>query len=89
MLQQGKITRVYGGDENQDETFSSLTTLDVGLIDENQIVTFDDEFIAYIITGNGKINGQNVVNGDLIRGHDMQFLAETDSQIIIVRKNSK
>ena len=89
LLQQGKITRVYGGDENQDKTFSSLTTIDVGLIDANQIVSFDDEFIAYIITGNGKINGQNVVNGDLISGHDMQFLAETDSQIIIVRKNSK
>ena len=35
-LQQGRVTRVYGGDENQEETFASQTTLDVGLVDANQ-----------------------------------------------------
>jgi redox-sensitive bicupin YhaK (pirin superfamily) len=85
-LQQGKVTRVYGGDGKQDETFSSHTTLDVGLVDASQTVSFDDEFIAYVVTGSGMLNGQNVVDGDLIRGNALEFQAKTDSQIIIVRK---
>jgi len=85
-LQQGKITRVYGGDENQDETFPSQTTLYVGLVDAKQIISFDGEFIAYVTTGNGTLNGQKVTSGDLVRGNNIEFQAETDSQIIIVRK---
>ncbi|MDH3696068.1 MAG: hypothetical protein OEQ15_02010, partial [Nitrosopumilus sp.] len=85
-LQQGKITRVYGGDENQDETFASQTTLYVELVDAKQTVSFDGEFIAYVTTGNGTLNGQKVANGDLVRGNNMEFQAEADSQIIIVRK---
>jgi redox-sensitive bicupin YhaK (pirin superfamily) len=86
ILQQGQITRVYGGDNNQDETFSSGTVVDVGLVDANQIVSFDGEFLAYVTVGNGTINGETVSNGDLISGNDIQFQAEIDSQIIIVRK---
>ena len=85
-LQQGKVTRVYGGDANQEETFASKTTLDVGLVDANQTISLDGEFIAYVTSGNGTLDGQNVTDGDLIRGHDIRFQAKTDSQIIIVRK---
>ena len=85
-LQQGKITRVYGGNENQDETFVSQTTLYVGLVDAKQTISLDGEFIAYVTTGNGTLNGQKVANGDLVRGNNVEFQAETDSQIIIVRK---
>jgi redox-sensitive bicupin YhaK (pirin superfamily) len=84
-LQQG-VTRVYGGDSNQDETFSSGTIVDVGLIDVNKTISFDGEFLAYVTVGNGIINGEKVSNGDLIRGNDLQFQAESNSQIIIVRK---
>jgi redox-sensitive bicupin YhaK (pirin superfamily) len=85
-LQQGKVTRVYGGDVNQNETFASQTTLDVGLVDANQTISLDGEFIAYVTRGNGTLDGQNVTDGDLVRGHDIRFQAKTDSQIIIVRK---
>ena len=85
-MQQGRVTRVYGGDDNQEETFVSKTTLDVGLVDANQTVPLDGEFIAYVTSGNGILDGQNITDGDLVRGHDMEFQAQTDSQIIIVRK---
>jgi redox-sensitive bicupin YhaK (pirin superfamily) len=85
VLKQG-VTRVYGGDSNQDETFSSGTIVDVGLIDANKTISFDGEFLAYVTVGNGMINGEKVSNGDLIRGNDLQFQAESNSQIIIVRK---
>ena len=85
-LKQGKITHVYGGDNNQDKTFSSYTVVDVGLLDANQTVSFDGEFLAYVTVGNGMLNGEAVSNGDLIRGNDIQFQARENSQIIIVRK---
>jgi len=85
-LESGKTTRVYGGDENQDETFASQTTLDVSLVDAKQTISIDGEFIAYVTLGDGVLNGTKVTNGDLVRGHDFKFQAEIDSQIIIVRK---
>jgi len=85
-LEPGKITRVYGGDENQDETFASQTTLDVSLVNAKQTISIDGEFVAYVILGDGVLNGTKVTNGDLVRGHDFKFQAEIDSQIIIVRK---
>jgi len=85
-LQQGKVTRVYGGDANQEETFASKTTLDVGLVDANQTVSLDGEFIVYVTRGNGMLDGQNIADGDLVRGYDVEFQAQTNSQIIIVRK---
>jgi len=84
-LQKG-VTRVYGGDSNQDETFSSNTIVDVGLIDANKTISFDGEFLAYVTVGNGLLNGEKVSNGDLIRGNDLTFQAKSNSQIIIVRK---
>lgn len=85
-LEQGKIIRVYGGTNNQSETFASQTIIDVGLIDVNQKISFDGEFIAYVTRGDGTLNGESVTNGDLIHGTDLTFEAKTDSQIIIVRK---
>lgn len=84
-LQQG-LTRVYGGDSNQDEIFASKTILDVGLVDAKQTISLDGEFIAYVTVGNGLLNGEKVSNGDLIRGNNLTFQAESNSQIIIVRK---
>ncbi len=84
-LQQG-VTRIYGGDDNQDETFSSHTILDVGLVNEKQTISLDGEFIAYVTRGDGILNDTKVSDGDLIRGNDLQFQAESNSQIIIVRK---
>ena len=86
LLEQGKITRVYGGDENQNKIFASKTTLDVGLLNANQSISFNGEFLAYVTVGNGILNGEKVSNGDLIRGDNITFQAQTNSQIIIVRK---
>ncbi len=84
-LKQGKTTHVYGGFDS-DEIFSSHTVLDVGLVDTNQSISVNGEFIAYVTTGSGTLNGTNVSDGDLIRGTDLTFQADENSQIIIVRK---
>lgn len=88
VLTNGKTTRVYGGNDTQNETFSSNTIVDVGLVDANQNISFDGEFIVYVTLGSGTINNTAVSAGDLIHGNDLKFQALHDSQIIIVRKKS-
>ncbi len=83
-LQQGKIIRVYGGSHEQDETFPSKTILDVALLDTNQRITLDGEFIAYVTRGSGIVNEEKVSNGDLIRGNNLEFQSTDDTQIILV-----
>jgi len=84
-LQQGKIVRVYGGNKNQNNTFSSSTVMDVALLDANQKISLRGEFIAYVTRGSGIIDGQNVSDGDLIQGNNFDFQSLDNSQIILVR----
>lgn len=53
--------------------------------DAKQTISFDGGFIAYVTLGTGTINGQKVTNGDLVRGNNIEFHAELNSQIIIIR----
>jgi redox-sensitive bicupin YhaK (pirin superfamily) len=83
-LQQGKISRVYGGSEEQNETFPSKTTMDVGLLDKNQKITLDGDFIAYLTRGSGVIDGEKITDGDLVKGNNLTFQASEDTQLIVV-----
>ncbi|WP_316505739.1 pirin family protein [Nitrosopumilus sp.] len=83
-LQQGKVIRVYGGSQGQDETFPSKTVMDVGLLDVNQKITLDDKFIVYVTKGSGIIDGEKVSNGDLIQGTNLEFRATEETQIILI-----
>ena len=86
VLKQGETTRVYGGYDTQHETFASKTTVDVGLVDANQSMSYDGESLVYITLGSGTINGTAVSAGDLIHGNNLEFKAVHNSQVIIVRK---
>ena len=82
-LQQGKITRVYGGPKDQDETFPSQTIMDIGLLNENQKIPLDGKFVAYVTKGGGIINEKKVSEGDLVQGHDQEFQSLENTQIIV------
>jgi hypothetical protein len=84
-LQQGKITRVYGGPQGQDETFPSMTIMDVGLLDTNQKITLEGDFIAYLTRGSGVIDEENITDGDLVKGNNLTFQASEDTQLIVIR----
>ena len=83
-LEQGKVTRIYGGGKNQNDTFDSHTVMEVGRLDAGQELTKKGEFIAYVTKGGGQANGEAVQNGDLLRGEDLNFTASDSTQIIIV-----
>ena len=79
-----KLTRVYGGSIGQDETFDSHTLIDVGLLSAGEKVAVDGPFLAYVTRGSRHINGESVVDGDLIRGENLEFSAVEPTQLIVV-----
>lgn len=85
----GELTRVYGGGIDQEETFDSHTLIDVGIIPAGKNISLRGEFIAYITRGSGIINGQSVRDGHLVRDNGLEFSAENDTQIILIRSNQK
>ncbi len=86
--EEGQLTRVYGGSTGQDETLDGDTLIDVGSVAEGDDVSLQGEFLAYVTQGSGQMNGQMVADGDLIRGEDLEFKAQENSQLIIVRQRS-
>lgn len=81
---EGELTRVYGGEANQEETFDSNTLIDVGVISAGNSITLSTPFMAYITRGSGTLNGQLVKDGDLIRDDRLDFCAKDDTQLIVI-----
>ncbi|VAV91762.1 Pirin, partial [hydrothermal vent metagenome] len=84
----GEVTRIYGGSKTQSKTLDSQTCIDVGLLADKQSISTDGEFLLYMATGKGEVNGQSVTEGDLVRGDDLRFTANAATQVIVVTKNS-
>jgi hypothetical protein len=83
-LEQGKLTRIYGGSKDQDKTLDSHTIMEVGMLSANQEISKNGEFLAYLTRGKGQLNNEIVKDGDLIRGDNLNFKAVDDVQIIII-----
>ena len=83
-LEQGKMTRIYGGSKNQSETLDNHTILEVGMLSGEQEISRDGEFLAYVTRGAGHLNGSAVKDGDLVRGKNLTFTADVDVQIIVI-----
>lgn len=82
--QWGEISRVYGGSPDQEETFDSQTMMDVALLNPEQKVAFESEYMAYLTSGTGTGNGAEVREGDLIRGTRLEFTAKEKCQLIVI-----
>jgi len=80
----GGMTRVYDGSTDQNETFASDTLIDVGLLEADQKASISGRYLAYLTRGSGLVNGTPVIDGDLIRGEDLAFVATEDAQLIVV-----
>lgn len=80
----GGMTRVYGGSTDEDETFASDTLIEVGLLEAGQNASISGPYLAYLTRGSGLVNGTPVIDGDLIRGEDLAFVATEDAQLIVV-----
>ena len=80
----GEIARIYGGSPDQTATFDSQTFIDVGLLNPQQKVVIESEFMAYLTTGSGTANGEEIEDGDLIRGTHLEFEANEKCQLIVI-----
>ncbi len=83
----GELTRVYGGADDQDDTFDSHTVIEVAQLEAGETVEKAGEFIAYITRGSGLAQEQSLKDGDMFRGTDFSFTAEhKDTQLILITK---
>jgi redox-sensitive bicupin YhaK (pirin superfamily) len=91
------ITRIYGGNKSQSETFDSHTIIDIVHLKAGKSITLDRAQLFYIITGeaviselkNTKNNGRyNAKEGDLIRSRDAQITAMDNVHMVVVSQQA-
>ena len=81
---EGELSRIYGGKNKSDNDFPAKTKIDVAVLNTEQQVEVNEPFLAYIASGTGKVNGQPVEEGDLVRGETIEFKALDDALIVII-----
>lgn len=83
-LATGELTRIYGGELDQETDFPSKTKIDVALFTKGQSLEINKPFLAYLARGKGLANGEAIKDGDLIRGDSLKFESTDDVQLIVV-----
>lgn len=78
-FKENSLTRIYGGNKSQSETFDSHTIIDIGILKKGKKINYQGEFIAYVTNGDAQINDITVKDGDLIRGHDFDLTVTSES----------
>jgi redox-sensitive bicupin YhaK (pirin superfamily) len=83
--QRGEVMRIYGGKAEEGALFAAKTQIDVALLANEQRITVNQPFLAYLSQGAGIANDEAMVAGDLIRGDYLNFSATNDAQLIIIQ----
>lgn len=87
------VTRFYGGDNSQEETFASHTIMDMVHLKTGNSSDLDNETLIYVITGKAEISelknaeectAHKIVNGDLVRSHSAKVTALSNLQLLVV-----
>jgi redox-sensitive bicupin YhaK (pirin superfamily) len=81
----GKLTRIYGGENTADTDFPSKTRIDIGLLSRGQQIEVNEPFLAYLTRGKGLANNESVEEGDMIRGEMITFKALEEVQLIVIQ----
>ena len=82
--QQGERMRVYGGTDDQNETFSSKTIIEIVKLKAGDKLQQAGKSLVYVTTGVGKDDANIFREGDLIESDNFNFSAEKDSSLIVV-----
>lgn len=82
--EQGKRTRIYGGNRSQTETFDSHTIIELFEATEGQKTQHTGEVLAYLSKGRATVNGTDIQAGTLVRTDELNFIASEESQLIMV-----
>ena len=86
----GELTKIYGGDKNQQNTFNSTISIAVSNTLEQQSINITGEVLVYLSKGEATINGELIQARSLI--HDKQgitFTALTQGQAIFISPSNQ
>ena len=87
------VTRIYGGDNTQTETFESKTTIDIVHLKAGQSIELAGEQLSYVIAGQATFSEpthsnespvHNAQEGDLIRSMEAKVIASDDLHMLVV-----
>lgn len=82
------VTRIYGGDKNQSETFDSHTLIDVVNLKAGDALALSNESVVYVTDGEAHFQEQDDVfvgqDGHLIRGNDLNITAKKDTHMVVI-----
>ncbi|MEH6588210.1 MAG: pirin family protein [Halioglobus sp.] len=90
------VTRIYGGEKSQDDTFDSRTIMDIVHLKTGSNLDLNADALIYVITGEAEIceakNGKNtavssIVNGDLVRSTAAKVSAISDVHLLVVSQS--
>lgn len=80
------LTRLYGGPEEQEQTFSSSTTIELLHLKAGESFTFREKAMTYLAEGKAYLgNDENLVEGDLNFLENTKLMAETETKLVIIK----
>ena len=80
----GERKHVYGGQKGETERLDNATSVDVAILSAGQRIAHQGEFMAYVCRGSGTANGETIDSRCLLRGEDLEFIADSETQIILI-----
>ena len=76
--------RIYGGPDDQEETFPAKTVVEVAQVKAGDSLSQPAQSVVYITAGSGKSDKQVLREGYLIESINFTFTATQDSKLIVV-----
>jgi len=90
-LKANGVTRIYGGNKDQGQTFNSQTVIDVVRLSSGESIMFDEEVLAYVSQGEAEFSDENssfsAENGDLIRTYKTAITTNSSVEIVVVSQS--
>lgn len=86
----GELSKVYGGNKNQQTTFNSTISISVSNTIQQQVIKLTGEVMVYLSKGEANINGQLITARSLIHvKQGIAFTALTAGQAIFIYPTDK
>lgn len=80
----GKVTRIYGGNNDQTDTLPSHTVIEIASLKPSQEFVLENPYLVYLTVGEGTANNLDFEEGDLLKGERFSFKAKSDVKLIVI-----
>jgi redox-sensitive bicupin YhaK (pirin superfamily) len=83
-LHTGKVTRVYGGSNDQSDTLPSHTVIEIVSLNPSQEFVLEKPFLVYLTVGKGTANHLDLEEGALFKDEQLSFKAKSHVKLIVI-----